>query len=302
MPGNSLSLKPLVIAVGSLVLLIGGAAGCTIGGGDEGSGSGSPVGSGAGSDCSTPAVIGTDGSAEGRVVGALYGELLTGAGKRVRISDTRYASPADTARAVVEGRLDLAPAYETTTLRALPGGQTVPGDLATTLSMALPPGIDALPPAAAQNGVVLAVTPATAHRHGLRDLTDLGGIKGLRLGGSAAGHPDAPTATALRRVYGVTLTPAGTSNTADVLVLRGTDPLIAREHLVVLTDSRGVVPPEHVFPLISAACADVDGRNALARLDSALTTGQLASLASSVAAGQDPSKTARAWLRAGTTH
>ncbi|MFI7499576.1 glycine betaine ABC transporter substrate-binding protein [Streptomyces sp. NPDC049687] len=249
-------------------------------------------------DAQGPAVIGTDSSAESRVMAALYGELLTAAGVEVRTATTVYASPVDTARAVVEGEIGLAPAYESTLLRALPGGQTMPGDMAATLSMALPPGIVALPPAAAERGVVLAVTRATARRHGLSGLTDLGGTGGrLTLGGSASGDPDAPTAGTLKKAYGVTLTPADTSATADVLVLRGTDPVIARDHLVVLSDPDEVVPPEHVFPLAAAPYAGLAARKALARVNSELTTGQLAALTSSVAAGETPARAARNWLR-----
>ncbi|MEU2771879.1 glycine betaine ABC transporter substrate-binding protein [Streptomyces sp. NPDC007162] len=248
-----------------------------------------------------PTVIGTDGSAESRVVAALYEELLADAGVRVRRAGTRYASPADTARAVVAGRLGLAPAYESTMLRALPGGQTVAGNMAATLSTALPPGVVALPPAEAENGVVLAVTRATAHRYGLRTLADLGraDVRGGRrtLGGPAAHDPDAPSAAALEKAYGVRLTEAGTSATADVLVLRGTDPAIPGDGLVVLTDPESTVPPEHVFPLIGAPYAGLSARKALARLNSRLTTVRLAALAASVESGASPSQTARKWLR-----
>ncbi|MEU1344010.1 glycine betaine ABC transporter substrate-binding protein [Streptomyces sp. NPDC005827] len=246
-----------------------------------------------------PIVIGTDGSPQSRVVAALYGELLTAAGHRTVAASGTYASPVDTAQAVVDGRIDIAPAYETTLLRAMPGGQTLPGDMEATLSMALPPGTVALPPAAAQGGIVLAVTKATAERHKLRGLADLGTAgPGLTLGGPAAGDPDAPSPAALKKAYGVTLRPTGRSGTADVRVLRSTDPVIARDGLVVLTDPRSVVPPEHVFPLISAPAVDPPGRTALARVNTLLTTAQLAVLTSSVDAGQAPGEAARTWLRA----
>ncbi|MFF0010919.1 glycine betaine ABC transporter substrate-binding protein [Streptomyces sp. NPDC005374] len=244
-----------------------------------------------------PTVIGTDGSAESRVVAALYGELLADTGVKVRTASTRYSSPADTTRAVAEGRIGLAPAYETATLRALPAAQTLPGNMAATLSMALPPGIDALPPARAQNGVVLAVTRATARKHGLRTLADLAKAGRLTLGGPASGDPDAPLAASLRKVYDTQLTETGTSATADVLVLRGTDPALTRDGLVVLTDPKNALPPEHVFPLIGAPYADLPTRKALARLNSRLTTAQLAALAASVDGGASPSGTARTWLR-----
>ncbi|MFJ8110061.1 glycine betaine ABC transporter substrate-binding protein [Streptomyces sp. NPDC096132] len=249
-------------------------------------------------DAQGPTVIGTDRSAESRVVAALYGELLTAAGAEVKTATTVYASPADAARAVVEGEIGLAPAYESTMLRALPGGQTLPGNMAATLSMALPPGIVALPPAAAERGVVLAVTRATARRHGLRSLTDLAETDGrLTLGGAASGDPDAPTADSLKTAYGVTLAPADTSADADVLVLRGTDPVLTRDQLVVLTDPEAVVPPEHVFPLIAAPDAGLAARKALAKLNSRLTTAQLVALTASVESGRTPAETAKAWLK-----
>lgn len=272
-----------VLAVCSLLALSGCASGST---------EGTHVGY---ADRAGPTVIGTDGSAESRVVAALYGELLTQAGEEVRTADTEYETAVDTAQAVVDGEISIAPAYESTLLRAMPGGQTMPGNMEATLSMALPPGVVALPPAAAQGGVVLAVTKATAERHKLRGLADLRKAgPGLTLGGPASGDPDAPSAASLKKTYGVTLTPAAT---ADVLVLRSTDPAIARDGLVVLTDPKSVVPPEHVFPLISAPAVDPDGRTALARVNTLLTTAQLAALTSSVNAGEAPGKAARTWLR-----
>ncbi|WP_406465476.1 ABC transporter substrate-binding protein [Streptomyces sp. NBC_01622] len=282
--------RTAALAAGSLLLLPGLLSGCA-----SANAAGTHVGY---ADSAGPAVIGTDGSAESRVVAALYGELLTRAGKKVRTADASYGSPVDTAQAVVDGRISIAPAYESTLLRAMPGGQTMHGNMEATLSMALPPGIVALPPAAAQGGVVLAVTRSTAGRHKLRSLADLRGAgTGLTLGGSASGHPDAPSVTALKQAYGITLTPAGTAEAADIRVLRSTDPVIARDGLVVLADPKSVVPPEHVFPLISAPAVDLAGRTALARVNTLLTTAQLAKLTASVDAGETPGKAARAWLR-----
>ncbi|MEV0909208.1 glycine betaine ABC transporter substrate-binding protein [Streptomyces hokutonensis] len=283
--------RTVALAAGSLLLLPGLLSGCA-----SANAAGAHVGY---ADRAGPAVIGTDGSAQSRVVAALYGELLTRAGEKVRTADTSYASPVDTAQAVVDGRISIAPAYESTLLRAMPGGQTMPGNMEATLSMALPPGIVALPPAAAQGGVVLAVTRSTARRHKLRGLADLRGAgTGLTLGGSASGDPDAPSVAALKKAYGITLTPAGTAEAADIRVLRSTDPVIARDGLVVLADPKSVVPPEHVFPLISAPAVDLAGRTALARVNTLLTTAQLAKLTASVDAGETPGRAARDWLRA----
>ncbi|KUN95677.1 glycine betaine ABC transporter substrate-binding protein [Streptomyces caeruleatus] len=284
MSGIRRSLRTILCAVCSLVVV----SGCA----NKVTGTYSDHADGAG-----PTVIGSDSSTESRVVAALYGELLTAAGEEVKTAPTGYRSPADTVQAVLGGRIDLTPAYESTMLRALPGGQVVPGDMSATLSMALPPGVVALPPAAAQRGVVLAVTRATARRHE-PSIADLGETdRHLTLGGPASGDPDAPTTAALKKAYGVALARAGTSGTADVLVLRSTDPAITRNGLVVLTDPQVVIPPEHVFPLISSPAVDATGRAALARVNTLLTTEQLAGLTSSVKAGRTPAMAARDWLR-----
>ncbi|MFE6620051.1 glycine betaine ABC transporter substrate-binding protein [Streptomyces sp. NPDC057740] len=281
------ALRRLALAACSFVLL----SGCA--------GAGTSKTSVSAADTQEVTVIGTDCSAESRVVAALYGELLTAAGQKVRTAPTAYASAADTVKAVLAGDIGLTPAYETAMLRALPGGDRLPGNMAATLSMALPPGIVALKPAAAERGVVLAVTRATARRHALRSLTDLSRAGGrLTLGGPASADPDAPSASSLKKTYSVTLAPAGTSRTADVLVLRGTAPAIRKDALVVLTDPKGVIPPEHVFPLIGAPNADSTARKALAGVNARLTTEQLAVLVASVEAGRAPGEVARTWLRA----
>ncbi|NEB03450.1 glycine betaine ABC transporter substrate-binding protein [Streptomyces sp. SID13726] len=246
-----------------------------------------------------PTVIGSDGSAESRVVAAMYGQLLTAAGQRVRTAPKEYASPSDSAKAVVAGEISLAPAYEATVLRTFPAGETLPGNMAATLSTVLPVGIDALPAAAAQHGVVLAVTRAAAGLNGgMHSIADLAGPgRRLTLGGSASGDLDTPSVSALKAAYGCTLVSSGTTATADVLALSSTDPVLTRDHLVVLTDPKGVIPPEHVFPLIAAPFAGLAARGALSRVNTDLTTEQLATLAASVRAGESPGTAARAWLR-----
>lgn len=91
-----------------------------------------------GQDGSGQILIGADGSVESRVVAALYAQALTSAGKKVSTRPGLYASSAEAAKAVLSGEITLAPAYETLLLHALPPGTTMPGNLAATLSMALP--------------------------------------------------------------------------------------------------------------------------------------------------------------------
>ena len=242
-----------------------------------------------------PITIGADGSAESRVIAALYAGLLTAAGEQIR-QVPAYATTEQSANAVVDGAVALAPAYESDLLRALPAAQRMPGNMAATLSMALPVGIDALPAASAQRGVVIAVSRATAQRYGLRSLVDLARAPGdVTLANRAGGDPDVPSATALAKAYGVTV---GTSGAIQLLVLRGTDPAISRGAVTVLADPKSVTPPEHVFPLINADYADKRTRTALARIDSALTTEQLAALTTAVSGGEAPAQAAGAWLRA----
>ncbi|WBP84938.1 glycine betaine ABC transporter substrate-binding protein [Kitasatospora cathayae] len=193
-----------------------------------------------------PIVIGADNSAESRVVAALYEQLLTAAGEKTQMANSSYGTPADTAKAVTAGTLTLAPAYESALLHTFPGGQTLPGNMTATLSMALPPGIDALPPAAVQRGVVLAVSRATAQRYDLHGTADLAKVQGGgALGGAAAQDPDAPSAVVLTEAHGVTISP---SSTVGVLVLRGTDPVVTGEGLTVLADPAASSPRSTSFP------------------------------------------------------
>jgi osmoprotectant transport system substrate-binding protein len=263
-------------------------------------GTNSPQGThAAGADPATSVIlVGTDGSTESRVVAALYEQLLADAGRQAQAATGSYRSPADTAKAVVAGTIDLAPAYETSLLRTFSPGRRLAGNMVATLSTALPVGIEALPAASAQNGVLLAVRRETAARYHLRSAADLAGVADrLTLGGPAAADADAPSAALLATLYHATVNPVGTSGTADVLVLRSTDPVIAREGLVVLADPQGAIPAEHVFPLISSVQVNKKTVTALARLNTALTTDRLASLTAEVVAGQSPDQAAAGWLR-----
>jgi osmoprotectant transport system substrate-binding protein len=244
-----------------------------------------------------PMTIGSDKSAESRVVAAMYDRLLVAAGKQARIVSTLYDTPSSAAEAVVNGDLALAPAYENSVLRTFPAGQRLVGNMAATLSMALPVGIDALSPAAADRGVVFAVDGPTARRYALHTVADLAKIQGgVTIGGSASDDPDVPSAAALAKAYGVRIAP--NPGAVVVLALGSTDPAIAAQRLTVLSDPAGVIPPENVLPLINAEYADKATRVALARLNSVLTTDQLAGLARAVAEGENPDSVASAWLRA----
>lgn len=249
-----------------------------------------------GGEPDAPITLGADNSAESRVVAALYRQLLLAAGKQVRQTTTGYATPAEAARAVVTRAVTLAPMYETTFLRSIPGSKHIPGDLPASLNLALPAGVVALPPAEAQRGVVIAITRATADRYGWQSLADPAASgRALTLGGPAAGNPDAPSPAALTRAYGLRLGAA--SGPPDLLLLRATDPAIARDDLTVLGDPRQVLPRDRVFPLLDAGYADAAVRTALAGLRTPLTTEVLAELAVAVGAGEAPDEVAAEWLR-----
>ena len=67
----------------------------------------------------------------------------------------------------------------------------------------------------------------------------------------------------------------------SVALLFTTDPAIAAQHLVVLTDNRGLQPAENVVPVLRRATADRYGPGLLATLDAVsarLSTTALAGL------------------------
>jgi osmoprotectant transport system substrate-binding protein len=171
-------------------------------------------------------------------------------------------------------------------------------------------------PAPAQDGNAIVVTAATAARYRLRTISDLARVAPRLVFG---GPPECPERAyclpGLRLVYGlrfrefVGLDAGGpltrqalAAGDIGVALLFTTDPVIEAQHLVVLTDNRGLQPAENVVPVLRRAAAGRYGPGLLATLDALsarLSTAVLASLDAQVQlGGRAPQAVAENWLRA----
>jgi osmoprotectant transport system substrate-binding protein len=177
-------------------------------------------------------------------------------------------------------------------------------------------GLVAAKPAPAQDGNAIVVTAATAARHHLRSIADLGGVaQGLVFGGPPECPERAYCLPGLARTYGLhfrafTPTDAGgpltlqalTSGQIGVGLLFTTDPSIPARHLVILADNGALQPAENITPLVRRDTVARYGPRLLAALDAVsarLSTTVLRHLDARVELfRQGPRRVADSWLRA----
>jgi osmoprotectant transport system substrate-binding protein len=222
------------------------------------------------------------------------------------------------APALFRGLVELVPEYAGTALQfASLNKRESSSDVTTTraqLERTLAPRhVTALEPAPAQDANAFVVTRRTAVRNRLRTLSDLARVDAsLALGGP----PECPTRehclAGLEHVYGlrfkefVRLDAGGPitrqaleAGYVDVALLFTTDPAIAREHLVELTDDRNLQPAENVIPLVRTELVDRFGSDLVDVVDAVsaqLTTSALTELNARVEAGGHVAAVASAWL------
>ena len=220
--------------------------------------------------------------------------------------------------ALAEGLVDLVPEYAGSALSFLTlgavGGSANVTDTHDALRLVVAPlNIVALKPARAQDSNAIVVTQTTADRFGLRDISDLTSV-GTRLvfGGPPECAQRRLCLAGLDSVYGIEFRefiPLDTggpltlqalrSGSIDVALLFTTDPAIASEGLVVLTDDRGLQPSEHVTPLLRRQVLSTYGDGVIQTLDavsSLLTTSNLRAMIGRVAGGKPALEVAASWL------
>ena len=190
-----------------------------------------------------PIVIGTDTSAESRAVAALYGELLTDAGQRVRMATTSYSSPAAAAKAVVAGEIGLAPAYESTLLRTLLAGRRV---LMVLDNAASPEHVRPLLPAESSCAVLI------TSRNNLPGLIALNGARRLPVEMVSP----AEATTLISKIIGADRAAAEPEATEELAATCGYLPLSLRIAATNLTITSGLSVAEYVRELRSGPRLD----------------------------------------------
>jgi osmoprotectant transport system permease protein len=156
-------------------------------------------------------------------------------------------------RALEEGSIDLYPEYTGTVAEAILHGDTTSADVPSLRRALAPRGIGVSDPLGFDDTYALAVPAALAAREGLRTISDLTRIPGLRFGlspeflGRSDGFPGLAARYGLSRDrvqaldHGLAYE-AVASGSVDVVDVYSTDAKIARYHLLVLEDDRRFFP------------------------------------------------------------
>jgi osmoprotectant transport system substrate-binding protein len=309
--------RPRALACAACLAFALAGTGCTAAGGPGQDASAASAGTVAG----RPVIaVGSFNFPESVLLAYLYADALADRGYPVRVlpglGPRELVDPA-----LMAGLIQLVPEYTGSALefaslgRVRATASVAATDRALTAAMA-GRGLVLGQPAAAQDGNAIVVTAATAARYRLGTISSLAAVAGrLAFGGPPECPERAYCLPGLRLIYGlrfrgfVPLDADGpltrqalAAGDIGVALLFTTDPAIASQHLVVLTDNRGLQPAENVVPVLRRATADRYGPGLLAALDAVsarLSTAALAELDAEVELGKlGPQAVARHWLRA----
>jgi osmoprotectant transport system substrate-binding protein len=254
---------------------------------------------------------------ESELLADLYGQALTASGFDVR-SMPRLGPRELVLPALAQGLVELVPEYAGTALGFVSIGANAPvSNEATTydeLVKALSgSSLAALAFAPAQNANAIVIRRDIATRYQLSTISDVQRVASQLVFG---GPPECPTRplclVGLGKTYGlafkefVPLDVGGPmtrqaleAGQVDVALLFTTDPSIARDGLVVLTDDRHLQPAENIVPLVNTEVVQHFGSRLVDVVDavsSKLTTEVLRALNGQVQAGEPPSAVAAGWL------
>jgi osmoprotectant transport system substrate-binding protein len=304
-----------MLALGASVLVLVGA--CSTGGG-------SSTQSVAGSTgvANVTVRLGSDGFYEAKLMAEIYGQALEAKGYKVDRSAIGLGTRKVTAAALESGQFDLKPEYIGSGLAfydpTKPTGDPATNEAALQAILATKGGgITVLDysPAADQNTFV--VTQATATQFNLAKISDLTAVQSqLKFGVATDCSTNPVCAQALKDAYGLDLSnalplyacdqpmvDALKAGTIDVGELCSTQPDIAENHWVALTDDKHTQPADNIAPLVRndlLAKVDKAGFEAILNGVSAkMTTADLTNLnAEYVFQKKDIPTIAKEWLTA----
>lgn len=255
------------------------------------------AGSAGGTEASLPEVkIGIQDFPESKILAEVYGQALEAKG--FKVSYKELGGFRDIVFSSFEsGDINFTPEYASAALEFLneqageadPDIDTVEPLLQTQLEAK---GLTAFAPSQAVDSNAYVVTRATAESKNLTSLADL--TPDLKLGGFA----DCPTnpfcVPGIKEVYGVDLSANFVSQDGgeltktaleggqiDVAVLTTTDPSIAENDWVILTDDKGLINADNIIPIATDELATKGGSvmaDTVNKISSTLTTGSLTEL------------------------
>ena len=262
-----------------------------------------------------PAVtVGSANFAESALLAEVYAQALEAKGYRV----TRRFNLGDREtyyEQVRTGQIDVIPEYTGALAVKLDPSSSAAtaAQVDAVLARALPPQLEMLDSARAEDKDTVTVTKKTANRYGLRTISDLKPVAGaLVMGGSPEFQTRHQGLVGLRGTYGLSFRSYQPFNTDDRATLIkqlvddhiqaanlfATEPALAENGLVPLADPKHLFSAQNVTPLVYRSALSAPGRTALNAVSAKLTTGALSRMnVRMLVARVDPRTVAEDWLR-----
>jgi osmoprotectant transport system substrate-binding protein len=258
--------------------------------------------------------IGSADFPENELLADIYGDEMTAMGVKVSVRPNIGERAAYLA-AMNDGSIGAIPEYNGSILDYLDPSATAvsSADVTSALTPVLAKnGWVQLNYAPAQDSDTYTVTKATAQKYHLTSIADLKSIASKLTFGAPAAFKTRPDGfPALKKVYGVTFgsfTPLKAGGTFTVNALKNgsidvgdifsTDPSIAANGFVTLTDPKNEFAAQNIVPIFSQKVLTQPMEDACNKVSAKLTTVVLAALDTKVeVGGQAPGAVATAWLK-----
>ena len=234
-------------------------------------------------DAKPPLRVGTKNFPEQFLLGEIFKQALEARGFPVELK-ANVGSSEIIHQALTDGALDMYPEYigvllsEVANVRARPKSPDAAYRRAQAFEATR--GFALLAPSPFSDQNALAVTPAYARRHHLRDIQDLKSVAGtVRIGAPPEFQTRFEGLVGLAQLYGLHNAkaralaigrqyPALDSGRVDVAAVFTTDGQLANGRYVILRDPRGVFGTQHVAPIISRTALSRYGPRLRAIIDS----------------------------------
>ncbi len=173
--------------------------------------------------------------------------------------------------------------------------QSSTADVDGALAKALPSSLEALKPAPGQDSDSVTVTQAFATAHNLKSIADLAPIQNQVTIGAASEFQNREVGLlGLKKLYGLTLKfealdeagpltiaalKEGTVQAADIYT---TDPAVAKDHFVALSDPKHLFAAQNVIPIVNRSVATATVVDTLNAVSAKLTTDTLIQMVNAV--------------------
>jgi osmoprotectant transport system substrate-binding protein len=257
-------------------------------------------------------VVGSADFPESELLADIYADALSAKGvtvsKKLDIGERSVYF-----QALKDGSISFFPEYSGSILDYLDAKATAksPADVAAALPAALGSALTALQYAAAQDSDTITVTKATATQYNLTSIGDLSSVASkLTLGAPAAFKTRPDGVPSLKSVYNVvfghfTATLAGgtitvnalKSGSIDAADIFSTDPSIAANNFVSLTDPMSMFAAQNIVPIVASSKLTPTITATSNAVSAKLDTATLAELVGKVSGGQKADDVAKAWLQ-----